>query len=73
MEHQIWKRRRVEERRKGSTFDQREYSCCPEGKAIGGYAYHAFVGYAVMAIDVRNIRFGGVALLWEEIELYKLE
>ena len=30
-------------------------------------------GYAVMATDVKSARFGGVALLWEESELYELE
>ena len=30
-------------------------------------------GYAVMATDVKQARFGGVALLWEESELYELE
>ena len=42
-------------------------------KLSGGKHTRLSSEYADMAIDVKQARIGGFALLWEESELYKLE
>ena len=44
-----------------------------EAKLLGGMHTYLLMGYAIMTTDVQNTQFGGVAFLWEESKLYKLE
>ena len=44
-----------------------------EAKLLGGMHTYLLMGCAIMTTDVQNTQFGGVAFLWEESKLYKLE